>query len=150
MITKIRKKDLPDYVSVSPYLLKKTDMFFLISYIGKKFYVPATSELLKLVQRCGESIVEDFIRDMIHAMYQQVRDSVGAEIHSSLSQQIQNGFEKMYADSLERKIEEKFKKIESKHEALKEFTINHLAVDEILKKEKKQKEKETKQDNYIH
>ncbi len=50
---------------------------------------------------------EDFFRDVIIAVYMQIRDSIGADIHQQLSEQIKDGFENIFNDSLSKTITKK-------------------------------------------
>jgi hypothetical protein len=53
-------------------------------------------------------LLEGFLQDIVAAVYLQVRDTVGAEIHRQLSTDIKDQFEKIFSERLEQVIEQKF------------------------------------------
>ena len=55
-------------------------------------------------------LLENALREMIDGLYLQVRDTVGGEIHSELSEQINNGLSKLFDDKLDLAITDGFQK----------------------------------------
>jgi len=107
----IKKKDLPKHVSLSPHLLSKCKELIEISYIGVKYYIPITDDVKKIIKRKKFGNInmiknDDVFQDIINSIYLQVRDTVGSEIHSELSQQIEEGFSKLFSLPLAKKIDE--------------------------------------------
>lgn len=104
IIGKIKKEELPKNVSLSSYLLRDCKVVWRITYLGIPFYIPVTKDIATLISKTDESLVEDVIRDVINAIYLQVRDSIGAYVHSQLSDQIGRGFQELFDKTLDRKV----------------------------------------------
>ncbi|HUT00634.1 MAG TPA: hypothetical protein VMY59_09985, partial [Candidatus Thermoplasmatota archaeon] len=96
----IKKKDLPKNISLSQHLLEQCTEIVEIDFFGVKYYIPLTIEINKVIKR-GKfghyNLIknDNLLQDIINAVYLQIRDTVGADIHSQLSQQIEEGFSKM-------------------------------------------------------
>ena len=107
MLIRIKKSELPEYVSVSPHHLEQCKELAVISHFGNKYYIPLTPMISKLLtHNCAEEI----IRDIIGATYIQIRDTVGREIHQQLSGQIGEGFEKLFEKALFKEINQRLLK----------------------------------------
>jgi len=107
---------LPKGIKLSQYLKEKSLAYFRIKLYGHDYYVPITKDLKKALHlkiRRGKIIfsnsnsyrIEDYLRDVIDGIYLQVRDVVCAEIHQSLTQEIHEGFDKMFSQPLWNRIE---------------------------------------------
>jgi hypothetical protein len=111
----IKKKDLPKYVSLSPYLLDKCKELIEIHLMGTKYYIPITGDVEKIIKRekFGRFPMiknPDLFQDVINSVYLQIRDDVGAGIHRQLSQQIEQGFSTLFNLPLAKKIDEELNK----------------------------------------
>lgn len=85
-----------------------------VLYFGHSYFVPVPKKLRNLFKHVhpakGHSVdqyLEDYLRDVIHALFLQVRDSVGSEVESELTRQIKDGFEKMFQDQLGKLVQQK-------------------------------------------
>jgi hypothetical protein len=111
----IKKKDLPKYVSLSQHLLEQCEELVEVDFIGTKYYIPITEDVEMIIRR-GQfghmNMIKnaDLFQDIINSMYLQIRDTVGSEIHSQLSQQIEEGFSTLFNLSLAKKINEQLNK----------------------------------------
>lgn len=107
----IKKKDLPKYVSLSEDQRSRCEELLVIKYVGVDYYIPVTKEVTKVIKlfdsKRFNTRTEDFFRDIINAVLIQIRDSIGADIHRQLNQQIAEGFEKMFDVPLQKQIREK-------------------------------------------
>lgn len=111
----IKKKDLPKSVSLSQHLLEKCKDLVEIHFIGTKYYIPITEDIEKIIKRGRFGNVPlirnaDFFQDIINSVYLQIRDTIGSEIHSQLSQQIEEGFSTLFNLPLAKKIDEQLNK----------------------------------------
>jgi len=111
----IKKKDLPKHVSLSHHLLDRCDELIEIDFLGVKYYIPITEDVEKIVKRSRFGIVSlirnpDLFQDLINAFYLQIRDTIGADIHSQLSQQIEEGFSTLFSLPLAKRIDEQLNK----------------------------------------
>lgn len=111
----INKKDLPTDVSISKHLLDKCDELVEIDFLGVKYYIPITEDIEKIVKRGRFGNVTlirnpDLFQDLINAVYLQIRDTIGADIHSQLSQQIEEGFSTLFSLPLAKRIDEQLNK----------------------------------------
>ena len=107
---------LPKGVKLSQHLREGAMGYLRVAYLGNDYYLPITKNAKKIFgfkiikgkieQRDWETNTKmaDFARDVVGAMFLQVRESVGDEIHSSLSQDIAEGFSKLAEKGLERII----------------------------------------------
>jgi len=112
---------LPKEVELSQDLKERALGYIEIKYIGHSYYVPITKELKKIVKfkvRKGIIIfdydmrnkLEDYIRDIVNSIYLQVRDVVCAGIHQSLTQEMHDGFDKLFRKPLWNEIEKRANK----------------------------------------
>ena len=111
----IPKKDLPKYVSLSQHLLEQCKDLVEVDFIGTKYYIPITEDVEKIIKRGQFGNVNlirnaDMFQDIINSVYLQIRDTVGREIHSNLSQQIEEGFSTLFNLPLAKKIDEQLNK----------------------------------------
>ncbi len=115
----IKVKDLPADAKVSEDMKQRARLFISISYYGHSCYIPVEhhmKRILKIRIRNGEpeisfdgaAYLERFLRDIIAAVYFQVRDTVGNEIHQDLSSKLQKGFERYFNENLKKLIENNF------------------------------------------
>jgi hypothetical protein len=115
MLALYKTEDLPKDATTCGNLKDKANYFIQIMYLGKNYYLPLTNEMKKalglsirggrLLHSRNEFNIEGFLRDVISAVYLQIRDTVGVEIHQTLSKQITEGMEKMFEDNLYKSIE---------------------------------------------
>ncbi len=111
----IKKKDLPKNISLSQHLLEQCTELVEIDFFGVKYYIPLTIEINKVIKRGKfghHTLIKNdaLLQDIINAVYLQIRDTVGADIHSQLSQQIEEGFSKMFSLPLAKKIDDQLNK----------------------------------------
>ena len=117
----ISKDNLPKSTELSPDIKERSEGYIRIRLHGTLFYVPVTKELKKLfkISRRGnkfeiappykkEKQIEDFLQDFIQTMYLQVREEVGSEIHAILSQELKEGFNNLFSNYLDKRIEQGF------------------------------------------
>jgi len=114
-------QELPEGVPISPDLKERARYFFVVQFLGPRYYIPATFELIKLLKAMGITIkktedgyrvepykkaayAETFIRDLIASLYMQTRDTVGEEVYGKLSSEIKNGLEAMFQKRLSQSI----------------------------------------------
>lgn len=109
MFTRIKKEDLPEDSHMSPDLLENHKEFISIKFYGKPYYIPlpASRKLGKLIVQENETEFERYIQFIISALYLQVRDTVGSEIHGRLSREIEEGLNKMFSQNLGRAVMER-------------------------------------------
>lgn len=102
MLERIRVEDVPEDAHLCPDLLEKYKEFVKIQYYGLKYYLPlpANRKLKKMVEQATELEFEDYLRSILHAIYLQIRDTVGSEVHESLSRDIQEGLAKLFSENL--------------------------------------------------
>ena len=115
-----RTKDLPENANLSDDLKGRAKYFCEVYFFGLQYFIPLTKEMKKIFQvsikkGCLEPYgqanrVEEAFRDIIASVYLQVRDTVGSAIYQNLKQDIQEGFEKMFSNGLERAINGEFDK----------------------------------------
>ncbi len=113
---------LPKGVPLSQHLKEKAKAYYGVRFYGRLYYIPITKESKKLfgLKTKGRKILIDdyktmgraevFIRDIIDSVYLQMRDTVGAEVHQELSNQIKRGFAQLADKGLERMINHRIKK----------------------------------------
>ena len=116
----ILKNKLPKNVQLSPDIKDRAEAYIEIMMHGSKFYVPVTKELKKIVKisKRGnkylfptyvlEKRLDHFLRDFLQIMYLQIREEVGSEIHSSLSQELSEGFKGLFSNYLANRIDKGF------------------------------------------
>jgi len=113
MFRLVKTEDLPQDVSTSEHLKNSAKYFVPILYFGREYYLPLTKEIKKVlgisictingkptVIRCDELKIEEGLRDIIAAVYLQIRDTVADEVFSSLSKEITEGFKKLFEQNL--------------------------------------------------
>lgn len=105
--------------TLSQYLIEKNVGFMTILLKGITFYVPIDRKLKKVIEDNPKIDIEDNIRNVIDSTYLQLKELLCDEIQASLSRQIDEGFEKMYAEKLRKVIFSKFDASERK--LLEEF-----------------------------
>ena len=104
---------LPEGVSLSEDLRKRALCYVPIQLFGRTYYVPLTLHMVRTLggtRKKGGSIVfntykkerdaEEFIQTIAMALYLQVRDTVGSEIHDTLSREIQEQFQNLFSKNL--------------------------------------------------
>lgn len=114
---------LPKDVPISDDIKERAEGYVTIRMFGILYYIPITKEAKKLfkIKRSGKQFIFDsykkeqrfkkFVRDIVNSVYLQVRDTIGSEIHSQLSQQIEDSFGNMYDKILDKKINQGFQKL---------------------------------------
>jgi len=107
----IAKKDLPSYVKMSKHLLDRCVFVLEVDLFGRPYYIPITKEVEQVIKfkepfKNGVTLADNtgIIRDVINALYLQMRDTVGSEIHQQLSNQIEEGFSKLFELPLAKEI----------------------------------------------
>ncbi len=110
-------KKLPKGVESSPDIKSRAEGYIKIMHSGFDYYVPVTKELKKICRiqkRKGQLKFENYkigrylrkcLRDIISGVYLQIRDEVGVELHQQLSQEIREGFGKLFSNYLEKRLE---------------------------------------------
>ena len=116
-------RKLPKDVPISNHIKERAEGYMKVSLFGILYYIPITKEVKKLfkIKRRGKEFIFDsykkeqrfkkFVRDIITSVYLQIRDTVGSEIHSQLRTQIEDGFGKMFANLIDKKINQGFQKL---------------------------------------
>ncbi len=116
----ITVKKPPSDISISPNAEEKALRWIKVLYYGGTYYIPLNQNLkkaLKLKERSGQfycdtykqmNFIDKALRDIISALYIQIRDSIGSNITQSLSDEIQEGLEKLYQKQLYGKVMSKF------------------------------------------
>lgn len=109
---------LPKGVSLSEHLRENALAYFGFGYMGHDYYIPITKEAKKLFKmnwvdgklqfenHKEELRFGEFVRYITGAIYLQMRDTIGAKIHQEISQDIQNGFAKLFDRGLEKMIDQ--------------------------------------------
>jgi hypothetical protein len=110
----------------SPDLKERADGFFRVQHFGITYYVPVTKEMKKLLKlkRKGDKIefstidstymIDKMLRDIIAAVYIQLRDTVGAEIKEELMGELKGNINKMLNQKFNNVIEERMQDKEQK------------------------------------
>lgn len=104
-------KRLPKGIPMSPDGKGKALFFLGILMFGHEYFFPisrATKDLLGIRIVKGRMsmffrkrmAIENFLRDILHSMYEQILGSIGSSIHRDLTDQIKDGFEKMFKDRI--------------------------------------------------
>ena len=105
MYDEITKEDFEKYrkhIPISNHLKEKAKGYLPLMIFGKTYYLPITKEFRQIFKKVGDDFkFQEVLRDCMVAVYHQIRDTVGSGIKQELSQQIQDGFEKMYSDKLD-------------------------------------------------
>lgn len=104
----IDKKDLPENTNLSPYYLEKSERFACVQHQGRYYYFPFTEELEKFYEDIGQVYAEDILSNLIGIVYLQIRDTVGSQINQQLSTMIGDGFERIFAQGLNKEVEKRF------------------------------------------
>ena len=119
----IKNTKLPKNVPISEYIKDRAKGFVVITLFGIPYYIPITKDTKKLfnIKKIKNTFIfnnykaehrfEQFIRDIINVVYLQVRDTVGEEIQSKLSAQMQDGFNTMFGKIINKKINQEFQKL---------------------------------------
>lgn len=104
----------------SRHLLEKSRAFIEIRLFGIKYFIPLTLDMIKsfsLETKNGNyqfknykngQRIDEILRDITSSLYLQVRDTVGAEIESKLSQQLNDGINKLFGNTIQNKINSEF------------------------------------------
>lgn len=119
----MKNTKLPKNVPISEYIKDRAKGFVVITLFGIPYYIPITKDTKKLfnIKKIKNTFIfnnykaehrfEQFIRDIINVVYLQVRDTVGEEIQSKLSAQMQDGFNTMFGKIINKKINQEFQKL---------------------------------------
>lgn len=108
----IEAKDLPKGVAIRD----NAKIYIEIMHFGNYYYIPVINKVKKFfdIKRYrGELqivsddglLLEKFIREIINAVYLQVRDTIGEDVYRTLSGEIKEGLEEMYSAKLLKAIE---------------------------------------------
>ncbi len=117
-------------MKISPDIDERTKETLEVQYMGYYFTIPITDRMMKILKKHKGWDVEKAFRDVISALYIQVRDVVGAEIKSEISNQIADGFTKIFDKKLDEKITNGFEMLEDKSLIHKHINVRL----EVLKK----------------
>lgn len=107
---------LPKSVELSPHIKERAEFYFVVMLSGHTYYVAITKKtrLALGIKKDGRASsykkldeYYEMARDMIDSIYLQVRDVVGAEISSGLSDQIGKGFQKLFDSALDKTVKQK-------------------------------------------
>lgn len=113
-------KKPPDDIPISPDAEENAMAWIPVLMSGTKYYIPLNMNLklaLKLKERAGKfycdtykqySHIDKALRDILSAINIQVRDTIGANITASLSNEIQEGLQKLYMKQLHTKVMSEF------------------------------------------
>lgn len=106
MLTRIKLEDLPEGI-LSDHIKGEYKEYVVVKSLGVDYYVPLPKRVLSFLKKMNpnnrfniEIFLEDWLRNVISALHLQVRDTVGAEVESSLSRQITESFSKMFQENL--------------------------------------------------
>lgn len=95
---------------------QRAEGFIHIQLAGGGYWIPLTHEMkvmfditrqddrISCRRRHGDEYIERIIMDIAWAVYLQMRDVVGAEIEKSLSEQLNNGFAKLFEQHIGRSV----------------------------------------------
>jgi hypothetical protein len=108
--------ELPANVPTSPDLKERALAWIEFRSIGGTYYAPITKEakkllglhtvLGKLVLSYDQiNLLEKYVHDIYWALYIEIRDTVGSEIHDSISEDIKKQFHNMFSKKLGDTIE---------------------------------------------
>lgn len=98
------------------YDLERAKYWFYSMYSGKSYIIPVDKKMNKIIKKVELWDFEQVVRDIIASVYLQIRLQIGDNIERSLSQQIDNGFRKLYSPNVRKKIEEQFNLLDFKKE----------------------------------
>jgi len=110
----IKPNELPKDVQTSLHHRKYSELFLPISLYGIQFYIPITKKFriflgIKKDKGAypyeGTKKLESFLQKLVDAVYLQVRDTIGVEIKSELSSQMQESFAKIFDESIDKKVD---------------------------------------------
>ncbi|MEK6952193.1 MAG: hypothetical protein AABX29_04195 [Nanoarchaeota archaeon] len=99
---------------LSQYEREKAKFWFYAMHQGKSYVIPVDKEMYKIIKKVGLWNFENVINNIIGAIYLQARQAVGDGIEMMLSQQIDDGFRKLYSPKLRARIESQFNLLEFK------------------------------------
>jgi hypothetical protein len=111
------KDQLPPGIKLCPDLIERAEFFIEIKYLGYRYYIPITKKAMKVLKITRRDLnsefllntrMEGFFQDIVASIYLQIRDTIGAEIHRQLSEEIKSGFENLFSNNLEKLISNKF------------------------------------------
>lgn len=101
---------------LSQHQIDNSEYWFYVLHQGNDYIIPVDKNMHKIIKKIGLWNFEGAIRSVIDAIYLQVRQRVGDKIELMLSQQIDEGFRKLYSPKLRSKIQERFNLLEFKKE----------------------------------
>ena len=152
----IAKKALPSHVKLSQHLLDKCLFVLEVDLFGRQYFIPITKEIERIIKfkepfKNGVTLADntEMFQDVINALYLQIRDTVGSEIHQQLSNQIEEGFSKLFDLPLAKEISERLNmklpphdeksdeqkkrldKLESKVSVFEDYTIEKIVEQKI-------------------
>jgi hypothetical protein len=106
----IMRHELPEDCELCPDILNKYREFAEIQYMGKNYYIPIPDgKLLKFLDSNFnmDMKLEDYFRQIIAALYLQVRDTVGSEVYRQTSDDLKSFLETMFSENLSKTITNK-------------------------------------------
>ena len=116
----IKKIKLPKNVELSKDLKERAIGYFEVMLYGIKYYIPFTKEMKKVLhikkekdkwKVPNETKLSRMLQTIISAIYLQLRDTIGAEIHQELDRELRNTFSGLFEKYINNKIDKKFKKL---------------------------------------
>lgn len=116
MLSIVKTEDLPPEVKTSEDLRSMAKYFYVIQSFGISYYIPLTNAIKKIfgisvregkayTSTTKDLCLEGFSRMLITAVYLQVRDTVGEEIHRDISTQVTENMQKMFEGHLHKAID---------------------------------------------
>ena len=103
---------LPEGVPISNDLQQRARCYVEFHHLGKAYYAPVTSQMCRtygikkkdgvysILSYSLEVYFEEFLSMVVAAIYLQVRDTVGSEVHAQISEEIKSSFERMFSEGL--------------------------------------------------
>jgi len=110
----------PDWAEMSDYLCEKAEGYVIILSMGIKYCIAVTPDLKKVFglsrdkdrlycKKGSELKVEKVIRSIMDSVYLQMRDTVGAQISSDLSDQLKDFMEEKLGPGFDALVSGKMK-----------------------------------------
>ena len=97
---------------LSQHQIDNSKYWFYVLHQGHDYIIPVDKNMHKIINKVGLWDFEKATQSIIDAIYLQVRQRVGDVIETMLSQQIDEGFRKVYSSKLRKKIEGGFNLLE--------------------------------------
>lgn len=128
---------LPKGIKSSQYVREQSIAYIAVSVLGVEYYMPITKELKKLLKfkvkkgkvvlqngYWDEQLLDGYLRTVVMMLSEQFKEYLADSIYENLSEQMKDGLEKMYANSLKQRIAGEMEKKQKLLEGAKEGTTN--------------------------